>query len=144
LARRGLRVLAVAERFVGPEDVLVPERLMGLIFRGFLAFSDPVRPSAAAAVRQLGRAGVRRDVISGDHPSTAEAISTELDIMAGKLIISGAQLARLSDDELDACIDDVAVFARVTPSQKVRVVRALQRNEHTVAMVGDGANDAPA
>ncbi|HEU5076043.1 MAG TPA: cation-transporting P-type ATPase, partial [Polyangiaceae bacterium] len=144
LARRGLRVLAVAERFVGPEDVLVPERLMGLIFRGFLAFSDPVRPSAAAAVHELKRAGVRTIMITGDHPSTAEAIATELAIMSGKLIISGAQLARLSDEELDACIDDVAVFARVTPSQKVRVVRALQRNDHTVAMVGDGANDAPA
>ncbi len=144
LARRGLRVLAVAERFVGPDDVLVPERLMGLIFRGFLAFSDPVRPSAAAAVRDLKQAGVRTIMITGDHPSTAEAIATELDIMSGNLIISGAQLGRLSDDELDACIDDVAVFARVTPSQKVRVVRALQRNDHTVAMVGDGANDAPA
>lgn len=144
LAKRGLRVLAVAERFVGPEDVLDPERLMGLSFRGFLAFSDPVRPSAAAAVSELSRAGVHTIMITGDHPSTAEAIASELDIMTGRLIISGAQLSRLSDDELDACIDDVAVFARVTPSQKVRVVRALQRGGHTVAMVGDGANDAPA
>lgn len=144
LARRGLRVLAVAERFVGPEDVLDPERLMGLSFRGFLAFSDPVRPSAAAAVRELAKAGVRTIMITGDHPSTAEAIARELDIKRQRLIISGAQLSRLSDEELDACIDDVAVFARVTPSQKVRVVRALQRNGNTVAMVGDGANDAPA
>jgi cation-transporting ATPase I len=83
-------------------------------------------------------------MITGDHPSTAEAIGSELDIMAGRLIISGTQLARLSDEEVDACIQDVAIFARVTPSQKVRVVRALQRAGRTVAMVGDGANDAPA
>ncbi len=144
LARRGLRVLAVAERFVGPEDVLDPERPMGLSFRGFLAFSDPVRPSAASAVRELEKAGVRTLMITGDHPSTAEAIATELDIMRDRLVISGTDLARLSDDELDTCIEDVAVFARVTPSQKVRVVRALQRHGRTVAMAGDGANDAPA
>jgi cation-transporting ATPase I len=83
-------------------------------------------------------------MITGDHPSTAEAIASELDILRGRLILSGAQLARLSDEELDACIRDVAVFARVTPSQKVRVVRAQQRAGRTVAMVGDGANDAPA
>jgi magnesium-transporting ATPase (P-type) len=83
-------------------------------------------------------------MITGDHPSTAEAIAAELDLMRGKRVLTGAELALLSDEVLDDQIEQIAVFARVTPSQKVRVVRALQRKRHVVAMVGDGANDAPA
>ncbi|HEX9619116.1 MAG TPA: HAD-IC family P-type ATPase [Polyangiaceae bacterium] len=143
-AERGLRVLAVAERFVGPDDRLDPGRLMGLTFRGFLALSDPVRPTAAAAIERLRAMGVRPVMLTGDHPSTAEAIAVELDMMASGRLLTGGELASLSDDELDAVIEHVAVFARVTPSQKVRVVRAFQRGGHTVAMAGDGANDAPA
>jgi cation-transporting ATPase I len=144
LARRGLRVLAVAERYVGPEDRLEPHRLVGLSFVGLLAFSDPVRPSAAEAIRRLRRAGVDTLMITGDHPSTAEAIASELNLLRGKNVLSGAELTKLSDAELDARIGSVSVFARVTPPQKVRVVRALQRAGRVVAMLGDGANDAPA
>lgn len=144
LARRGLRVLAVAERVTDVEDRLDPSRLVGLNFCGFLAFSDPVRPSAAAAIERLRNAGVTTVMITGDHPSTAEAIASELDLMRGKRVLVGAELAKLSDDELDGQINQISIFARVTPSQKVRVVRALQRAKHVVAMVGDGANDAPA
>ncbi|HMJ11419.1 MAG TPA: HAD-IC family P-type ATPase [Polyangiaceae bacterium] len=144
LARRGLRVLAVAERTVGLDDRLDPNRLVGLTFYGFLAFSDPVRPSAAAALKRLRMAGVETVMITGDHPSTAEAIASELSLLGGKGVLTGAELGAMSDDELDGRIEQIAVFARVTPSQKVRVVRALQRAQRVVAMVGDGANDAPA
>ncbi|MEZ4225760.1 MAG: HAD-IC family P-type ATPase [Polyangiaceae bacterium] len=144
LAKRGLRVLAVAERSVGPEDRLDPHRPVGLSFMGFLAFSDPVRPTAAAALSRLAEIGVGTLMITGDHPSTAEAIASELGLLGEKEILTGSELARLSDDELDARISRVAVFARLTPSQKVRIVRALQRAGRCVAMVGDGANDAPA
>ena len=144
LARRGLRVLAVAERIVESDDQLEPTRLIGLTFYGFVAFSDPVRPTAAAALSRLRRAGVDTLMITGDHPSTAETIATELDLLRGASVLTGAELTSLSDEELDARIEDVAVFARVTPSQKVRVVRALQRAGRVVAMVGDGTNDAPA
>jgi len=144
LARRGLRVLAVAERSVGPDDRLDPSRLMGLSFLGFLAFSDPVRPSAALALERLRQAGVYTVMITGDHPSTAEAIASDLDLLRGKQVLTGAELGHMNDEELDHHIDRVSVFARVTPSQKVRVVRALQRAGRVVAMVGDGANDAPA
>ncbi len=143
LARRGLRVLAVAERVVTTEDD-IDLSLIGLSFCGFLAFSDPVRPSAGAALDRLRRAGVQTVMITGDHPRTAEAIAAELGLGPGRRVLSGAELSLLSDDELDLQIDDVAVFARVTPSQKVRVVRALQRAGRVVAMVGDGSNDAPA
>lgn len=144
LARQGLRVLAVAERSVAEEDRLDPGRLVGLSFVGFIAFSDPVRPSARAALDQLRAAGVETMMITGDHPSTAEAVARELDLLTGKRVMTGAELAELSEDQLDARIGSISVFARLTPSQKVRIVRALQRAGHCVAMVGDGSNDAPA
>lgn len=149
LAARGLRVLAVAERAdkgasSSALEPLAPEHLSQLSFVGFITFSDPVRPTALAALAGLRRAGVRTVMITGDHPSTARAIAEELQLLGGKHVMSGAELAELSDAELDVRLADIAVFARATPSQKVRVVRALQRVGRTVAMAGDGANDAPA
>ena len=144
LGRQGLRVLAVAERSVTEEDRLDPARLVGLTFVGFIAFSDPVRRSARAALDQLKVAGVSTVMITGDHPSTAEAVARELDLLTARRTMTGAELADLSEEQLDARIADVAVFARLTPSQTVRIVRALQRAGHCVAMVGDGSNDAPA
>lgn len=144
LARTGLRVIAVAERRAQREDNLDASRLVGLTFCGFLAFSDPVRASAAAAVAGLRSAGVRTLMITGDHPSTAEAIAAELDLLRPDGAMTGAELAAMTEEALDAVIGRVDVFSRVTPSQKVRIVRALQRSGRVVAMVGDGANDAPA
>ncbi|MCB9607176.1 MAG: HAD-IC family P-type ATPase [Polyangiaceae bacterium] len=144
MARAGLRVIAVAERRAGTEDNLDASRLVGLSFRGFLAFSDPVRATAAEAVEGLKQAGVKTLMITGDHPSTAEAIAKELDLLSPDGTMTGAELGNLTEEELDARIGRISVFARVTPSQKVRIVRALQRAGKVVAMVGDGANDAPA
>jgi cation-transporting ATPase I len=144
LARRGLRVLCVAERALPAVEPLEPRHVEQLELCGFLAFRDPVRPSARAALAGIRRAGVRALMVTGDHPSTAEAIALELDLLQGRTIMTGGELGALSDDELDRVIGRVGVFARVTPSQKVRVVRALQRIGHVVGMVGDGANDAPA
>jgi cation-transporting ATPase I len=145
MAQRGLRLLAVAERDEGIEPgPLRPESLANLHFLGFLTFSDPVRPSAKGAIHGLSRAGVKTMMLTGDHPSTAEAIARELDLLHGGTVMTGAQLADMSDEALDQSILGVAVFARVTPAQKVRVVRALQRAGKVVAMAGDGANDAPA
>lgn len=144
LARRGLRVLAVAERVVDAKaDAVSLDRLAGLEFRGFLTFSDPVRPTAAAALERLDRAGVRTVMATGDHPGTARAIAAALGLLPGELL-TGPELGRMTDDELDARVEQVRVFARVAPAQKVRVVRAFQRRGRVVAMVGDGANDAPA
>ncbi|HTV24832.1 MAG TPA: HAD-IC family P-type ATPase [Polyangiaceae bacterium] len=144
LGERGLRVLAVAETRFGSLEPLEPRHVAGLEFVGFLAFSDPVRPSARRAVAGIRRAGVRTLMLTGDHPSTAEAIATELGLLDGRRVVSGHELGNWSDEELDEQIDGIGVFARVTPSQKVRVVRALQRTGHVVGMVGDGTNDAPA
>jgi cation-transporting ATPase I len=144
LAAQGLRVLAVAERIVPEGDSLDPRRLVGLTFLGFLAFSDPVRESAAKAVSALAEAGVRTVMITGDHPGTARAVARDLGLDTERAVISGAELAEISDADLARRIRKVSVFARVTPAQKVRIVRALQRSGRVVAMVGDGANDAPA
>jgi cation-transporting ATPase I len=145
LGRRGYRVLAVAERSLpleGEEPNLSnPE---GLVFLGMIGFRDPVRKASARAVSDLSSTGIRTVMITGDHPSTARAVAEEVGLLAGRSVTTGGELSELSDDELDRRIGGIGVFARVTPSQKVRVVRALQRAGGVVAMVGDGANDAPA
>jgi cation-transporting ATPase I len=143
-ARRGLRVLAVCERSYAFDESLELTKLEGLIFRGFIAFSDPVRRTSAQSVSDLRAAGVEVVMLTGDHPSTAEAVAREVDLLRGRAVLTGTELSDLGDDELDRKISGIGVFARVTPAQKVRVVRALQRAGRVVAMVGDGANDAPA
>jgi cation-transporting ATPase I len=144
LAARGLRVLAVAERIVPHGDSLDPRRLVGLTFLGFLAFSDPVRASALTAVKELSQAGVRVVMITGDHPGTAEAIAREVGLSGSLEALTGLELSEIDDEALERRVRGVSVFARVTPAQKVRIVRALQRAGRVVAMVGDGGNDAPA
>ena len=144
LARRGFRILAVAEGLVERDGELDDDDVTGLTLLGFLMLSDPVRATAAAAVRDLGAAGVAVVMVTGDHPSTAEGIAAELGILNGHQVVTGGQLAAMTDRELDTIITDVSVFARVTPADKVRVVQALQRRGEPVAMTGDGANDAAA
>jgi cation-transporting ATPase I len=144
LAERGLRILAVAEARPADLATLEPRHVTGLEFVGFLAFSDPVRPSAKRAILGIRRAGVRTLMLTGDHPRTAEAIAADLSLLDGGRVVTGDELSSWSDEQLDALISSISVFARVTPSQKVRVVRALQRTGHVVGMVGDGTNDAPA
>jgi cation-transporting ATPase I len=144
LARRGYRVLAVAERHASSRRELRADRVRRLCFTGLLAFTDPVRGSAALAVEGLRTAGVNVIMITGDHPSTAEAIAAELDLINGRRVLTGSDLDRLSDPDLDGLLGEVGAFARVSPDQKVRIVGALQRGGHVVAVTGDGANDAPA
>ncbi|HEY3000888.1 MAG TPA: cation-translocating P-type ATPase [Kribbellaceae bacterium] len=144
LARSGYRVLAVAERAASDRSDLVEDRINRLEFVGLLALADPVRPTAAGAVLQLRRAGVEIVMITGDHPSTAESIAAELDILNGRIVVTGPELDELTDDELVAKLDDIAVFARTSPVQKARIVAAYQRAGRVVAVTGDGANDAAA
>jgi cation-transporting ATPase I len=145
LGRTGLRVLAVAcarpMADPGPDGSF---DLPPLTLVGFVGLADTVRPSAAGAVETLRDAGIRVGMITGDHPSTAEAIAVELGLLDGGRVITGVELDLLSDDELDAVIGDVTVVARATPLQKVRIVVACQRVGRSVAMTGDGANDAAA
>ncbi len=144
LARQGLRVLAVAERRGGRRKTLNDKAVDKLTFIGFVALADPVRPSAAAAVSALRRAGVEVVMITGDHPSTAERIASELDLLNGHGVVTGPEIDALDDDGLAAILPRVCVFARVTPAHKARIVKAFQRAGRVVAMTGDGANDAPA
>jgi cation-transporting ATPase I len=144
LARSGYRVLAVAERAASDRSELAESRIQGLEFVGLLGLADPVRPTATDAVRQLAGAGVQIVMITGDHPSTAEAIAAELDVLNGRLVVTGPELDDLDDDQLAAKLADIAVFARMSPLQKARIVAALQRAGRVVAVTGDGANDAAA
>lgn len=143
LARRGYRVLAVAERDADTTAPVDNDRLHDLHFRGFVAFSDPVRLTARDAVAKLRRAGVDVLMVTGDHPSTARAIAAELGL-PDRRVLTGPELDELDDAALDAELPGVGVLARVTPAHKVRIVAALQRAGRVVAMTGDGANDAPA
>jgi cation-transporting P-type ATPase I len=144
LAGQGYRVLAVAERSASEPRDLDESRIRALDFCGLLALADPIRPTAAGAVEQLRRAGVDIVMITGDHPSTAKAIAAELGLHRGKRVMTGAELDAASDEELTRQLPLVTVFARVSPSQKARIVQQLHRAGCTVAMTGDGANDVPA
>ena len=143
LALAGYRVLAVAER-PSTDHELTESDVDDLDFLGLLALADPVHPTAAEAVDRLQRAGVELKMITGDHPSTAEAIAVELDLLDGRRVITGAELDSLDDAELTADLPKIAVFARVSPAQKARIVRCLRDAGRAVAMTGDGANDVPA
>lgn len=141
LARRGLRVLLVAEGRPGTatDD---PRELTAL---GFVGISDPIRPSIADAVRRCQQAGIRIVMITGDHPATAAAIAREagLQVEEGALL-TGSDLSELEDEELEGRLRRAAVIARASPLDKLRIVERLQHLGHTVAMTGDGVNDAPA
>jgi len=144
LARRGLRVLGVAERSATSGVEVADERVSDMELQGFLGLADLVRPTASSAIKDLRQAGVNVVMITGDHPSTAKAIAVELDILNGGQVLTGPELDVMADHELDEILASVSVFARVTPTQKVRIVRAYQRVGRVVAMTGDGSNDAPA
>ncbi|MFD2080434.1 cation-transporting ATPase I [Actinopolymorpha cephalotaxi] len=144
LAGQGFRVLAVAERAASGRRDLTEDRVERLELLGFLAFADQVRPTSAQAVALLRRAGVGVVMLTGDHPTTAASIAAELGILDSGRVLTGTDLDAHDDASLAAVLPEVSVVARVTPAQKVRVVRTLQSIGRTVAMAGDGSNDAPA
>ncbi|PXY22914.1 HAD-IC family P-type ATPase [Prauserella muralis] len=146
LAAQGLRVLATAMTRVGDCGAFTEDALRGtLVFTGLQAMLDPPRPAAAAAVRSCRDAGIAVKMITGDHAATATAIARRLGLLdVGGGVLTGAELAALRDEEFPAAIERTAVFARVSPEQKLRLVEALQARGDVVAMTGDGVNDAPA
>ena len=140
-----LRVIALASKKVEtlPADLETLED--GLTFEGFVGIIDPPRPEAAAAIAKAKAAGIRTIMITGDHAATAAAIARELGIIAGgEGVITGQQLQKLSDEELADSIEYYSVYARVSPEDKIRIVKAWQARGDVVAMTGDGVNDAPA
>ena len=145
MAAQGLRVLAFAERRLERPPAGIEEAESDLAFLGLVGLMDPPRDEAAAAVAECLAAGIQPVMITGDHPATARAIAERLGIVGqGGRVITGAELAALSEPELAAQVGEIRVYARVDPEQKIRIVRALQAAGEFAAMTGDGVNDAPA
>ncbi len=143
LARQGLRVLALAEKAT-EADSITPTACERLDFLGFLCLIDPPRPEAVAAVAECRAAGIRVKMITGDHAGTATAIANAIGLENPDQVLTGADLDRMDDAELAAQVGTVDVFARTSPEDKLRLVKALQANGLSVAMTGDGVNDSPA
>lgn len=142
-SENGLRVLAFAYKESDEELTIDSEK--DLTFIGLVSEMDPPRKESVAAVARAKEAGIRTVMITGDHKVTAVAIAKKIGIFTdGDLALTGLELDALSDEELDQQIEKVAVYARVSPENKIRIVNAWQRKNHIVSMTGDGVNDAPA
>ena len=147
MSEDALRVLAIGYKYIDEVPaVLTSEELEnGLTLMGLVGMIDPPRPEAKDAVAICRRAGIKPVMITGDHVVTASAIARELGILTdGDKAITGAQLDAMTDEELDAEVEHIAVYARVSPENKIRIVKAWQRKDQVVSMTGDGVNDAPA
>ena len=142
-SENGLRVLAFA--YKESDEELTTDSEKDLTFIGLVSEMDPPREESVAAVARAKEAGIRTVMITGDHKVTAVAIAKKIGIFTdGDLALTGLELDALSDEELDQQIERVAVYARVSPENKIRIVNAWQRKNHIVSMTGDGVNDAPA
>jgi Ca2+-transporting ATPase len=145
MAKEAMRVIATAYVDLPSEfQELKEEEFKGkLVFVGLSGITDPPHEEAKEAIRLCKQAGIKVMMITGDHKLTAESVARHLNLPAGKTM-TGAELHKISDDELSRQIEDISVFARIEPMQKMRIVSALKSHGHTVAMTGDGVNDAPA
>jgi Ca2+-transporting ATPase len=141
LAGEALRVLGIASK----PDVTLETAERGMTFLGLAGMIDPPRPEAKAAIALCADAGIRPVMITGDHPVTAQAVARELGLLHnGSRVVTGAELEEMSDEQLQKEVEHISVYARVSPSHKLRVVTAWQARGHIAAMTGDGVNDAPA
>jgi Ca2+-transporting ATPase len=150
MTKDALRVLGMAYRVTrdvpdNPEQVKAEELEKDLVFVGLIGMIDPARMEVRHALERARAAGIRTVMITGDYPNTARAIAETIGLLRhGRKVMTGAQLDALSDAELKKEIEETAVFARVSPEHKMRIVDALQAHDEVVAMTGDGVNDAPA
>ena len=146
-AENALRVLAVAYKYYDtlPKDMDDKELESDLTFAGFVGMIDPARPESKMAVAQAKEAGIKTVMITGDHSITAAAIARDIGILSeGEKVITGVELAELTQEDLNNSVKEYSVYARVTPEDKIRIVQAWQTHGEVVAMTGDGVNDAPA
>lgn len=147
LASNGMRVLGVAFKRFNTLPASNQSQLENdLTFVGFFGIIDPPRPEVKEAVKIAKKAGIRPVMITGDHPLTAQFIAKELGILTEQSsgVMTGVELQKIDDDELEKIVEKIAVFARVSPEHKLRIVKALQKRGNITAMTGDGVNDAPA
>jgi len=140
MADAALRVLAIA--WMPAATLEAAEQ--GLIFLGLVGMIDPPRPEAKAAIQTCRHAGIKVVMITGDHPATALAVARELGLLRQGRVLTGTELEHMSAEEFARVVDEIEVYARVSPAHKLRVVTALQDRGQVVAMTGDGVNDAPA
>jgi len=144
LAAQGLRVLAVAHALPGNDDLLPRQQDHAFEWLGLVAFEDPLRPDVPQAIADARSAGIAVAMITGDHAATALAIARQAGMPTEAGALTGQRIAAMSAEDLRQAVREVRVFARVLPQQKLALVQALQANGETVAMTGDGVNDAPA
>ena len=154
LARQGLRVIGLAYKAVSPEtEKLDPELVKNLTFVGLVGMKDPPRPEVKEAIAKAKMAGIRVIMKTGDHKETALAIAEKIGLVGPEekksdnkhpLVFTGKELEELSEKEFDSTVNNVSVFARLTPQMKLKILESLQRQGYIVAMTGDGVNDAPA
>ena len=147
MSEKALRVLAIAYKEIDviPEEPSPKELESGLTFMGLVGMIDPPRPEAKEAVSVCRKADIKPVMITGDHVVTASAIARELGILEERdRAITGTELDAITDSELDTQVEHIAVYARVSPENKIRIVKAWQRKGQVVSMTGDGVNDAPA
>ena len=143
MAKQSLRTIAFAYKVVN-DDYIIEEVESDLIFLGFFGLSDPPRKGVKEAVEECKSAGIKTVMITGDHEITALTIAKELDIATREKVVDGIELDAMTNEQLDEIINDIEVFARVSPVHKLRVVESFRRSNKIVAMTGDGINDAPA
>jgi len=146
LGSKGMRVLAIAQKEwtkVDSDDLTANDVVDGFQLVGLIGMIDPPRTEAIAAIKACHDAGIVVKMITGDHHATARAIGMELGLSKNGDVITGVQISKMSDSELNDAILNTNIFARVAPEHKLRLVKALQSNNHIVAMTGDGVNDAP-
>lgn len=147
LASQALRTIAIGYKEISSKSVILDEKEaeQGLTFIGLQGMIDPPRPEVREAVKECKEAGIKTIMITGDHVITARAIAKQLGILTkDSKVLQGKDLAEMSVEDLEDIVEDAAVFARVSPEHKLKIVKALQNRGHIVAMTGDGVNDAPA
>ncbi len=148
MSARGYRVLGYAYKLLSevPKEIVHDQLESSLTLIGFAGMIDPPRPEVKQAIAQCKNAGIVTVMITGDHKLTASAIASDLGIITSEedLVLTGTELAKMTDEKFDILLEKIRVFARVNPEQKLRIIHALQNKNHFVAMTGDGVNDAPA
>lgn len=144
MAGEGLRVLAVAKSQYEEKNLPNHQHELNLSLIGLIGLEDPIRPEVPNAIKECYQAGIKVIMITGDFPLTAKAIATKAGLQDSGRVVTGEEINHWSDEELQKNINNINVFARVVPEQKLRIIKALKNNKEIVAMTGDGVNDAPA
>lgn len=144
LAMTGLKVLAIAQGLKSTNPLPEIQDKLNYKLLGLIGFEDPIRPNVGSAISECYRAGIKVMMVTGDYPETAKYVAHQIGLKNPEKIITGQEISKMSDVELQKAVSNFSVFARIIPEEKLRIVDALKANREVVAMTGDGVNDAPA